>query len=195
MNAFVREMFMRDGRGRGGYGMPRGPMGPTGRDRGYDYARYDSRNDYARDRRYEDSRDYRDYGYDYRRGDRNDYYGGYPMNDYGHEEMGRMSQRDVEKWKHMMQNEDGTRGEHFTQDQVENAARQIGINTDEFGKHTFCLAMNMMYSDYCKVAQKFGADRPEFYAEMAKAFLKDKDFDGNGEEKLWLYYKCIVEQE
>lgn len=66
---------------------------------------------------------------------------------------------------------------------------------DEFGRHTFCLAMNMMYSDYCKVAQKFGADRPEFYAEMAKAFLKDKDFDGNGEEKLWLYYKCIVEQE
>ena len=129
MNAFVREMFMRDGRGRGGYGMPRGAMG---RDRGYDYARYDSRNDYARDRRYEDSRDYRDYGYDYRRGDRNDYYGGYPMNDYGHEEMGRMSQRDVEKWKHMMQNEDGTRGEHFTQDQVENAARQIGISTDEF---------------------------------------------------------------
>ena len=174
MNAFVREMLMRDGRGRGGYGMPRGPMGPMGRDRGYDY---------------------RDYGYDYRRGDRNDYYGGYPMNDYGHEEMGRMSQRDVEKWKHMLQNEDGTRGEHFTQDQVENAARQIGISPDELGRHTFCLAMNMMYSDYCKVAQKFGADRPEFYAEMAKAFLKDKDFDGNGEEKLWLYYKCIVEQE
>ena len=186
MNAFVREMFMRDGRGRGGYGMPRGTMGPVGRDRGYDY---------ARDRRYDDSRDYRDYGYDYRRGDRNDYYGGYPMNDYGHEEMGRMSQRDVEKWKHMMQNEDGTRGEHFTQDQVENAARQIGISPEEFGRHTFCLAMNMMYSDYCKVAQKFGADRPEFYAEMAKAFLKDKDFEGNGEEKLWLYYKCIVEQE
>jgi hypothetical protein len=53
----------------------------------------------------------------------------------------------------------------------------------------------MKYSDYCKVAQKYGVDRPEFYADMAKAFLKDKDFHGEPEEKLYLYYKCIVEKE
>lgn len=31
--------------------------------------------------------------------------------------------------------------------------------------------------------------------EGAKAFLDDKDFDGEPEEKLYLYYKCIVEKE
>lgn len=30
---------------------------------------------------------------------------------------------------------------------------------------------------------------------LAKAFLDDKDFDGEPEEKLYLYYKCIVEKE
>ena len=55
--------------------------------------------------------------------------------------------------------------------------------------------MNMMYSDYCAVAKKFGLDRPDFYAELAKAFLNDKDFGGEPEEKVFLYYKCIAEQE
>lgn len=68
-------------------------------------------------------------------------------------------------------------------------------NCEEFGYDIFCLAMNMMYSDYCKVAKKYGADTPEFYADMAKAFLRDKDFDGKPEEKLYLYYKTIVEKD
>ena len=55
--------------------------------------------------------------------------------------------------------------------------------------------MNMMYSDYCKVAKKYGVDRPEYYADLAKAFLRDKDFDGKPEEKLYIYYKAIVEKD
>lgn len=53
---------------------------------------------------------------------------------------------------------------------------------------------NPPYSDYCAVAKKFGLDRPDFYAELAKAFLNDKDFEGEPEEKVWLYYKCISER-
>lgn len=30
---------------------------------------------------------------------------------------------------------------------------------------------------------------------LAKNFLDDKDFDGDGKEKLMLYYKCIVEKD
>ena len=45
------------------------------------------------------------------------------------------------------------------------------------------------------VAKKYGVDIPEYYADLAKAFLRDKDFDGKPEEKLYLYYKTIVEQD
>ena len=45
--------------------------------------------------------------------------------------------------------------------------------------------MNMMYSDYCRVAEKVGASSLDFYAYMAKAFLDDRDAAPN---KLARYY-------
>ena len=53
------------------------------------------------------------------------------------------------------------------------------------------VTMNMMYSDYYDVARKFGVNVPEFYAELARAFLMDKDGPGP-EEKLCAYYRCIA---
>lgn len=150
-------------------------------DREMDYARRNSNEDYAT---YNDSRmRYRDYEDDYMR----------YRNDYGKPKM--FSHKDIETWKSMMKNEDGTRGVHFREEQVKRACEQAGIDCEEFGEDVFCLAMNMMYSDYCKVAKKYGVDRPEYYADLAKAFLRDKDFDGKPEEKLYLYYKAIVEQD
>ena len=35
-------------------------------------------------------------------------------------------------------------------------------------------------------------DRLEVYIDLAHAFLKDEDFDGSPDEKLALYYHCIV---
>lgn len=172
MNKFAK-MLVTDGRTRRDYD-----------DRRRDY-NYDERRDYD-DRR-------RDYGYDDRtRRDygREDYR---MMRDYGEPEM--FSRKDIETWKSMMRNEDGTRGEHFRAEQVKYACQQTGIDCEEFGDDIFCLAMNMVYSDYCKVAKKYGVDTPEFYADMAKAFLRDKDFDGKPEEKLYLYYKSIVEKD
>lgn len=197
MNRYAR-MLMTDGRrgvrGTGRYGI--GGSRYYGRDRsdyGEDYG-YDMRDrrdygedygDYARGRR-----DYGDYNEDMRR-DRasyNDY-----RRDYGEPEM--FSHKDMESWKSMMRNEDGTRGEHFRKEQVKHACQQAGIDCEEFGEDVFGLAMNMMYSDYCKVAKKYGVDRPEYYADLAKSFLRDKDFDGKPEEKLYLYYKCVVEKD
>ena len=99
----------------------------------------------------------RDYNQDYARGgrrDRADY--GYDMADYGWE-MGRknygdyargryradyeedmasyndygkpklFSHKDIETWKSMMRNEDGTRGAHFRPEQVKHACQQAGI--------------------------------------------------------------------
>ena len=171
------------------YGMPKGDYRRGGMPPVRDYDDYDMRGD-MRGRVYADyemldmrGRDYADYGMDY------------GMRDYGEMEYGKMSHKDIENWKNHMKNQDGTMGEHFKKDQVMQAARQIGVNPEEYGEHIFPLVMNMMYSDYCAVAKKFGLDRPDFYAELAKAFLNDKDFGGEPEEKVFLYYKCIAEQE
>ena len=221
MNKFVKDMLMAqsrrggDGRNpygsRGGYvtsrsprrdrdmddyGMPKGDYRRGAMPPMRDYADYDMRGD-MRSRDYADyNRDYADYEMHDTRGrggyDRD--YADYDMRDYGEMEYGKMSHKDIENWKNHMKNQDGTMGEHFKKEQVMQAARQIGVNPEEYGEHIFPLVMNMMYSDYCAVAKKFGLDRPDFYAELAKAFLNDKDFEGEPEEKVWLYYKCISEK-
>lgn len=71
------------------------------------------------------------------------------------------------------------------------AAQQLGIKFNEYSEDEFAMAVNMLYSDYCK---SVGGDMM-MYIKMAKAFLEDDDFDGNGSEKLALYYRCIAEQE
>jgi hypothetical protein len=117
-------------------------------------------------------------------------------NDYGEMQFGKMTDHDIEKWEHSLINSDGTKGPHFRKDQIEQAARQTGINPSQFGNEkVFGLIMNAMYADYCGVAKKYGVDRPDYYADMSKAFLDDKDYKGKGEEKAWLYYKCIASEE
>ena len=219
MNRFVKDMLMarsgRDGRNpygsRGGYvssrrprgrdrdmedyGMPKGDYRRGGMPPMRDYNDYDMRGDMRRmDYGSYDMRG-RDYGDDYAGHDYDDY-GDYGVRDYGEMEYGKMSHKDIENWKRHLKNQDGTTGEHFKKEQVMQAARQIGVNPEEYGnEHIFGLVMNMMYSDYCAVAKKFGLDRPDFYAELAKAFLNDKDFEGEPEEKVWLYYQCIAAPE
>lgn len=223
-NKFVKDMLMsrysRDSRNpygsRGGYVVSsRGMRRDRGmndyddyamRDYGYDSARYDMRgSDYARrqsdynmhDMGYEHNIQPWDYrGYDRRSNDYNDYDYDMRNRDYGEVQYGKMSREDMENWKKHLQNSDGSKGEHFRKEQVEQVVKQMGVNLQHFGGiDIFAMAVNMMYADYCAVAKKYGVDRPEYYAELAKAFLDDKDFKGKGEEKLWLYYKCIVEQE
>ena len=92
----------------------------------------------------------------------------------------------AEKWLLHMVNEDGTTGAHWSLKE-----------TDSFkpeGVSSYCweCAMNMMYSDYYTVAAKYGVNRPEFYADLAKAFLMDKDAK-NPEAKIAAYYNCIVD--
>ncbi len=53
------------------------------------------------------------------------------------------------------------------------------------------IVVNMMSSDYCTAAEKLGCNKPEFYSELAKAFLFDKD-DPNQKEKIGAYYAAIV---
>lgn len=93
------------------------------------------------------------------------------------------------KWTHKMQNVDGTAGPHWTMEKTEAARAQRGINCDAL---EFWVAMNMIYSDYAKVAEKVNANSMDFYVYMAKAFLEDKDARNQGGEKLARYYEYVV---
>jgi hypothetical protein len=138
-----------------------------------------------------DSRsDMRDYNYDTRE-DARDYR---DMRDYRDGSKMRLSKTDIHHWKQMMENEDGTRGPHYDMQQIMQAVEKLDIRFDEYSEREFCMAVNTMYSDYCKVAKRFVAPDKEmmFFAELAKAFLDDAD-GPEPSEKLALYYHCIVD--
>ena len=192
-------------RGTGPYGI--GGRRYPGRDRNdYDYDR--DRRDYNYDmnmsRSYNDmdyarggSRDYRDE--DYARG------GDYRGSDYdymdrdrdynSHQEM-KLTKEDMHHWKQKMQNADGTKGEHFDMQQIMHVVEKLGIKMNNFDEKELCLAVNMMYSDYCKVIKKYVPAEKELmvYVELAKAFLDDAD-GPKPAEKLALYYYCIVDND
>ena len=91
------------------------------------------------------------------------------------------------EWVKRMENADGTTGPHWDMNQTRQVMEQHNIHLNDID---FWVTMNMMYSDYCKVAKKHNCSTSEFYAAMAKAFLEDKDAYP---EKLSRYYECIVE--
>lgn len=172
-------------RGTGPYGI--GGRRYPGRDRNdYDYDRDYDRRDYERGDDYARGGDYRGGDYDYMDRDR----------DYrSHQEM-KLTKEDMHRWKQKMQNADGTRGEHFDMQQIMHVAEKLGIKMNDFDEKELCLAVNMMYSDYCKVVKKYVSAEKELmmYVELAKAFLDDAD-GPKPAEKLALYYFCIVDDD
>jgi hypothetical protein len=144
---------------------------------------YENGHDYEDERRMRDSRDYED-GRDYE-----------DSRDYNKSRM-RIRKSDMKHWKHNMENADGTRGEHYDMEQIMHAAEKVGVKFNDFSEKEFCLAVNMIYSDYCKVLKKHILPEKELTvcAELAKAFLDDAD-GPEPSEKLALYYYCIVDSE
>ena len=98
------------------------------------------------------------------------------------------TESDAKHWAEHMENDDGSTGPHWTLEQATAVANSIGVHTDPW---VWFAALNMMYSDYCGVAKKYGMDKPEFYAGLAKAFLFDKDAPGPA-EKISEYYNHIA---
>lgn len=101
---------------------------------------------------------------------------------------------DAEKWAAGLVNEDGTYGAHWDIAQTAAAAESVGVQFEHITKEDWYITMNMMYSDYSKVADKYGVGMAEFYADMAKAFLFDKDA-ASPQAKLEGYYHGVVERE
>lgn len=92
----------------------------------------------------------------------------------------------AEKWLLEMENEDGTTGGHWSLKETD------AFKPDGISSYCWECAMNMMYSDYYKTAVKHGVNKPEFYADLARDFLMDKDAKGPA-KKLAAYYNCVVD--
>ena len=99
------------------------------------------------------------------------------------------TEADAKRWTEHMENSDGSKGPHWTLEQATAVTNSIGVHTDPW---VWYAAMNMMYSDYWESATRYGVDRPEYYADLAKAFLFDED-GGGPEAKIAGYYHGIVE--
>lgn len=95
-------------------------------------------------------------------------------------------------WADNLENSDGTYGAHWTKEQTTSIAKNMGVKFDHINEWAFWIAMNAMYADYYYTAKKYGVDKPEFYADMAKSFLFDEDASGTPMEKLSAYYHYIV---
>lgn len=104
----------------------------------------------------------------------------------------KLTKEQIEKWMDNLENEDGTTGEHWSEQEVKQFAQKAGIKPDGYSEQTLYAATNMMYSDYCETLEKFGVHQPEVYICLAQDFLEDEDFKGSPEEKLALYYHCIA---
>lgn len=94
---------------------------------------------------------------------------------------------EAKRWAKKMRNADGSTGAHWSIDQTNIAMHKNNIECDEC---EFWITMNMLYSDYCAVAEKYGVAVIDFFACMAKAFLEDEDAV---DDKLTAYYDYIVE--
>lgn len=107
---------------------------------------------------------------------------------------------DAQDWASRLVNDDGvypktgSKGPHWPIETTTSVAMSEGITWDHITPYCWWIAMNSMYSDYCKVADRFGVGTPEFFAAMAKAFLFDKDAK-SPKHKMSAYYHNIVVHE
>lgn len=92
------------------------------------------------------------------------------------------------EWVRHMRNADGSAGEHWTYEQTSKVLRDKGMDCPP---PEFYATINMMWSDYAKVADKFGINNLDFWAAIAAAFLEDRD---TAPGKLMRYYRDIADK-
>lgn len=81
------------------------------------------------------------------------------------------------EWVNSMHGEDPAvpQGGKWTMEQVKPIAIKYGVQpeTDDFIE--LWAVMNALYNDYFSIAKKYNAMTPDFFADMAMAFIHDKD--------------------
>lgn len=109
----------------------------------------------------------------------------------GYEDGEHLTREQAEKWVRGMKSEDGRTGGRWPYEEIKRYAANFGIQGEEKIVEFFAV-MNALYSDYCKVAKKYGVDKTDFWADLAKAFIHDKDAKSG---KVKMYYECIAEHD
>lgn len=104
---------------------------------------------------------------------------------------GHLSREEAEEWVEGMQGADGSKGGRWKLQEIKQYAGNFGIQGEEKINEFFAV-MNAMYTDYCKVAKKHGVDKVDFYADLAKAFMDDRDAMPG---KVKTYYECIAKKD
>lgn len=104
---------------------------------------------------------------------------------------GPLTKEEAIEWVKSLESEDVSHpeGARYTMEEVRSYASGVDMPTDGRLFMEFWAVMNALYADYCMVARKFNLTDPKFFAEMAKAFINDKDAVGN---KAAVYYRCVA---
>ena len=102
-----------------------------------------------------------------------------------------LTKEEAVKWVEGMHGEDPAVpiGGKWTMEQVKPIAIKYGVQPETQEFIDLWATMNAMYSDYFGIAKKYNTLTPDFFADMAMAFLHDKDAKG---DKLALYRKYIA---
>ena len=100
-----------------------------------------------------------------------------------------MSLQEARAWVARMHSADGSYGGKWDYNTVcDYLHRTVG---DKGKLVDVYAAMNMMYTDYCVVARKYGVDTTDFYADMAMAWINDPDVPPGKTKR---YYEEVVEE-
>lgn len=105
----------------------------------------------------------------------------------------KLTREKADKWVKHMESDDpkAPRGGVFTYEDAKRLAADRDIPTEGQDLIDFYAALNMVYSDYSKVAHEYGVDNDDYYADLACAFLYDRD-GKRPSEKLAAYYMYVV---
>lgn len=102
-----------------------------------------------------------------------------------------LSREEAEEWVAGMKSEDGKPGPRWPFSEIKQYAANFGVQGEDKVVELFAV-MNALYADYCKVAKKHGVDKVDFWADLAKAFIRDQDAVPG---KVKMYYECIAKHD
>lgn len=102
-----------------------------------------------------------------------------------------LTREEAEKWVKGMKSEDGKIGGRWPYQEIRQYAGNFGVQGEEKIVEFFAV-MNALATDYGKVAKKYGVDKVDFWADLAKAFIHDKDANPG---KVKTYYECIAKKD
>ncbi len=132
----------------------------------------------------------RDYGYDMNYDMRGRYDYGY---DYGEDYGQNLTKEELEHWKKKLDNEVGDEQSKnfFRKENIEQKAKQMGIEMKNFNADELAMASYMLYSDFCHSLKPYVGQNMDVFVKMGEEFLNDPDSAVKGGEKLALYYDMV----